>query len=706
MLRAFPFEEGDALMSVPLMLTFVSTVVFAIQLLIFVYLYSSHRVRFFQYLLLAWGAYTLSKGLRLVDALFLDIHHPSFVTDVATIAAVGFTLAAAFAHRWDYRLHGRDLLVGAGAVTLLALASNLGGNDEGQRIVGLSLGVVQMAAGVLFWPARSTRFRGERLLSGLLTVWGVHRIATQFVNMEPGSTSYMAVHAVFITLYFLATFAVIIMVLERARSESDRLHARLREVERLATAGELAAGMAHEIRNPLAAIVNATALLDDETGLTADERATTLAAIRTEARRLNRILSDFLHFARPQEARRVPGDIRQVVEHVSGLIRDGRSRASRVDVEVAVDPAVPRFAFDRDQLTQVLWNVALNGVEAMNGRGRLSLEVARQNEDVVLAVSDTGPGIPRGAAGARVRAVLLGQAERQRPGPHDRRAHHGGARRPHRDRLRGRPRHARVAPVSPRGRLSMAHILVVDDEPAARGTFALLLRKRGHRVLEAEGVTAATKRLAEEVFDLVVTDLRMPDGDGLDVLRAVKAHAPATEVILLTAYAEWKSAKEAIRQGALDYFEKGQEPDELNHRIDKALAARQLRRENENLRAQLRERYGLPGLIAQSPAMHTVLDLVARVAPTDATVLIQGESGHRQGGHRQGHPPRQRAGRAPVRGRQLRGDPRDPARVRALRLRARRLHRRRGQQARVCSRRPTAARCSSTRSPRCRPRSR
>ena len=129
------------------------------------------------------------------------------------------------------------------------------------------------------------------------------------------------------------------------------------------------------------------------------------------------------------------------------------------------------------------------------------------------------------------------------------------------------------------------------------------------------------------MFDLVVTDLRMPDGDGLDVLRAAKAHAPATEVILLTAYAEWKSAKEAIRLGALDYFEKGREPDELYHRIDKALAGRALRRENENLRAQLRERYGLPGLIAQSPAMQTVLDLVERVAPTDATLLIQGESG-------------------------------------------------------------------------------
>ena len=173
----------------------------------------------------------------------------------------------------------------------------------------------------------------------------------------------------------------------------------------------------------------------------------------------------------------------------------------------------------------------------------------------------------------------------------------------------------------------MAHLLVVDDEPSARTTLALLLRKRGHRVTEAEAVASATKRLAEEVFDVVVTDLRMPDGDGLDVLQAARAQADAPDVILLTAYAEWKSAKDAIRLGALDYFEKGQEPEELYHRIDKALAGRALRRENENLRAQLRERYGLPGLIAQSPAMHAVLDLVERVAPTDATVLIQGESG-------------------------------------------------------------------------------
>jgi len=173
----------------------------------------------------------------------------------------------------------------------------------------------------------------------------------------------------------------------------------------------------------------------------------------------------------------------------------------------------------------------------------------------------------------------------------------------------------------------MADILIVDDEPAARTTLAILLRKRGHRVLQAEGVRAAAKVLSECAFDLVVTDLRMPDGDGLDVLRLAKAHCPEVAVFLLTAYAGWESAKEAMRLGAYDYFEKGKEPDEFLHRIEKALEEKGLRHENENLRRQVQERYSLPGLIARSNEMQRVLDLVRRVAPTDATVLIQGESG-------------------------------------------------------------------------------
>jgi two-component system, NtrC family, response regulator HydG len=173
----------------------------------------------------------------------------------------------------------------------------------------------------------------------------------------------------------------------------------------------------------------------------------------------------------------------------------------------------------------------------------------------------------------------------------------------------------------------MADILIVDDEPAARTTLGILLRKRGHRVVQAEGAKAAANTLAEMAFDLVVTDLRMPDGDGLEVLRAARGHCPEASVILLTAYAGWESAKEAMRLGAFDYFEKGKEPDEFLHRVDKALEEKGLRRENENLRRQVRERYSLPGIIGHSKEMQQVLELVMRVAPTNATVLIQGESG-------------------------------------------------------------------------------
>src|SRR5438128_9405892 len=154
-------------MPVPLLLTFVSTVAFAIQLLIFAYLYSSHRVRFFQYLLLAWGAYTLSKGLKLVDVLVFDLEQSSVPTGVATVAAVGFMLAAGLAYRWNYRLRARDVLIGSGLALVLALGSELGSGDE-MHVIGVGLGAIQMVAGALFWPARSRaaagRVRGERLL--------------------------------------------------------------------------------------------------------------------------------------------------------------------------------------------------------------------------------------------------------------------------------------------------------------------------------------------------------------------------------------------------------------------------------------------------------------------------------------------------------------------------------------------------------------
>jgi class 3 adenylate cyclase len=124
----------------------------------------------------------------------------------------------------------------------------------------------------------------------------------------------------------------------------------------------------------------------------------------------------------------------------------------------------------------------------------------------------------------------------------------------------------------------MATILLVDDEASARLTLGLLLRHRGHEVHEADGVVAATEALGGAAFDLIITDLWMPDGQGLDVLRVARERCPDANVILLTAHPGWESAKEAMRLGAFDYFEKGQEPDGLFQRIDKALEEQASRR--------------------------------------------------------------------------------------------------------------------------------
>jgi len=124
----------------------------------------------------------------------------------------------------------------------------------------------------------------------------------------------------------------------------------------------------------------------------------------------------------------------------------------------------------------------------------------------------------------------------------------------------------------------MATILLVDDEASARVTLGLLLKRRGHAVQEADGVVAATQALASTAFDVVITDLWMPDGHGLDVLQTARARSADANVIVLTAHPGWESAREAMRLGAFDYFEKGQEPDGLFQRIDKALEEQASRR--------------------------------------------------------------------------------------------------------------------------------
>ena len=170
-------------------------------------------------------------------------------------------------------------------------------------------------------------------------------------------------------------------------------------------------------------------------------------------------------------------------------------------------------------------------------------------------------------------------------------------------------------------------ILVVDDEPAQRELVAGFLAKQGFEVSQAAGGEAALGRFKQEPFDLVLTDQKMPDLSGLQVLEGVRAMTPETAVIIMTAYGTIETAVSAIKAGAADYLTKPLNLDELLHRIHRVRERQHLLSENRELREALAERHRVEGIIGESGPMQEALSLVRRVAPSDATVLIRGESG-------------------------------------------------------------------------------
>ena len=173
----------------------------------------------------------------------------------------------------------------------------------------------------------------------------------------------------------------------------------------------------------------------------------------------------------------------------------------------------------------------------------------------------------------------------------------------------------------------MKRILIVDDEQSMRELLAILLKKEGLEVLTAGSRAEAAALLGQHAVDLVLTDVRLPDGDGLEILRHVKAAAPETVVIVMTAYGTSEAAVAARKLGAFSYLFKPFDVDEVRIVIREALAARDLLEENVRLRREVGERYGLDKLIGVSASMASLFEMVRAVAPASSTVLITGESG-------------------------------------------------------------------------------
>jgi two-component system response regulator PilR (NtrC family) len=175
---------------------------------------------------------------------------------------------------------------------------------------------------------------------------------------------------------------------------------------------------------------------------------------------------------------------------------------------------------------------------------------------------------------------------------------------------------------------SKPRILVVDDEPGLRDMLAILFQREGLHVTHAPRFETARDAIvhAPEPYAVVLTDLLMPDGNGMDLLSLVKERSPSTEVIVMTAHGGIDTAIDAMRRGAYDFVTKPFATNELRALVHKALERRAIVAENERLRARLlRDRGG--ELLGHSEAMRRIFDLVQRIASTRTTVLITGESG-------------------------------------------------------------------------------
>ena len=173
----------------------------------------------------------------------------------------------------------------------------------------------------------------------------------------------------------------------------------------------------------------------------------------------------------------------------------------------------------------------------------------------------------------------------------------------------------------------MGRILLVDDEPNMRRILASNLRQDQHLIFEASGVEEAQRSLATNDFDVVVTDQKMPDGEGLTVLASAHENDATLPVILLTAVATIELAVESMRQGAFDFLTKPFQPEVVRATVRRACEHTRLLRENILLKDAVVRLEGTSEIYGDSPAVREVRERIARVAPTHATVLITGRPG-------------------------------------------------------------------------------
>ncbi len=180
--------------------------------------------------------------------------------------------------------------------------------------------------------------------------------------------------------------------LKRASEEAAQEHERRTQAERLACVGEMSATIAHEIRNPLSAIINSVNLLGGDT-LNRKDRTQVISILNNESRRLSRILGDFLDFAKIRESQPARADLKGLIDEIANMLYQDHRTGKDLRLTVSCAPDAQTAVFDRDQMRQVLWNLMLNALQSMPEGGELSVLTRRDGAKIMVSIADTGCGI-------------------------------------------------------------------------------------------------------------------------------------------------------------------------------------------------------------------------------------------------------------------------------------------------------------------------
>jgi two-component system NtrC family response regulator len=173
----------------------------------------------------------------------------------------------------------------------------------------------------------------------------------------------------------------------------------------------------------------------------------------------------------------------------------------------------------------------------------------------------------------------------------------------------------------------LKNILIIDDEEKLRGLLARIVKSEGFEVFEASDLKSGFKKMEIKDIDVVLCDVKLPDGNGVDFVQKIKSAFPLTEVVLLTAYGKISDGVLAMKNGAFDYIVKGDDNDKIIPLLHKALEKVQLQKKVQQLEKRISDKYSFDSIIGKSRGLEQVIDLAKRVSKTDSTVLLMGETG-------------------------------------------------------------------------------